>query len=229
MSKRSSRKFEADPHQFYREPRFTAEQAFDSLEFAPPGATRGESVIWDPACGAGNILNVAAGRNYRTFGSDIVDRPARARSHPFERTDFLKLREFPFRSSLDEPVSLLCNPPYGRVGGVANMGERFVYHALEHFGERCHRLAFIMPIEFQCGVDRYWNLYRHRRPSHVLICCQRPSMLPGELVEQGRKASGGMADYCVLVWSAGGPYRTEAIFMRPDDSTRPPEAERRVR
>lgn len=225
MSKRSSRKFEADPHQFYREPRFTVEQAFDSLDFGGPG-----TVLWDPACGTGNILNVAQGRGYHTLGSDVVDRGAKAR-HRFREADFLKLLAVPdeVTETFGSRVSIFCNPPYGRVGGVANMGERFVQHALEHFGERCHRLAFLMPIEFQCSTGRYWNLYRRRRPSHVLICCQRPSMPPGELVDPHKKPSGGMADYCILVWSAGGPYRTEAIFMRPDDSTRPPEAERRVR
>lgn len=222
MSKRSAVKFAADPHQFYREPRFTIEQAFASLDF-------GGGVIWDPSCGTGNILNVARTEGYRTFGSDIVDRGAGMRGHRFAQVDFLKLRELPFRAPLDEPVSLFCNPPYGRVGGVGNMGERFVYHALEHFGERCHRLAFLMPIEFQCGTGRYWNLYSRRRPSHVLICSERPSMPPGDMVDDRKKATGGMADYCILVFSAGGPYRTELIFMRPNDSTRPPETERRTR
>jgi hypothetical protein len=227
MSKRDGkggRKYPPDPHQYYREPRFAAEQVFDSLDF-------GGGMIWDPACGSGNILEVARDKGYRTFGSDIVDREERPPRHDFARSEFLKRRELPFAVRPGERLSIFCNPPYGRVGGVANMGERFVRHALAHFAERCYRLAFLVPIEFVAGQSRYWNIYSRRRPSHVLIHCQRPSMPPGAAVAAlGDKAFGeGMADYLTIVWTEGGPYRTELVFMRPDDSTRPPDGERRTK
>lgn len=227
MTKRAGKKHPQDPHQWYREPRFTADQMFDSLDFGDPEDT----VIWDACCGSGNVLDVAHERGYQTFGSDIVDRGIWQHRHGFKLADFLRLRELPFSLPLEKKVSLACNPPYGKVAGFANMGERFVMHALEAFGDRLHRAAFILPIEFMAGQDRYWTIYSKRKPSHSMICCQRPSMPPGAQVETMGTAAfkGGMADYCILVWTAGGPYRTETIFMRPDDSTRPPDIERRVR
>lgn len=224
MTKRAGKSYPADPHQWYREPRSTVEQVFDSLDF-PPG------VIWDASCGVGNILDVAHERGFRTFGSDIVDRPGRHPRHAFRLVDFTRLRDLPFVPPLDGEVSLFCNPPYGKVAGVANMGEKFVYHARRHFRDRLARAAFVLPIEFMCGQDRYFDLYERDRPSHSLICCQRPSMPPGAMVEDmGAKAfSGGMADYVVLVWTRGGPFRTEAIFMRPTAAGRPPVIEARKR
>lgn len=203
MTKRSKVKYEADPHQFYREPRFCVEQLFENLSF-------GDSLIYDPACGKGNILDVAKAKGHSTVGSDIVDRfPA----HRFFPANFIKQSKFP--KPVDQPLSIICNPPYGTVDGVPFMANRFVKKALASID--FYRAAFLVPIEFACGQERYGEIYSKRAPSHVLYCSQRPSMPPGLAVEEmGDDAyRGGMADYCWIVWTRGGPFRTEAIFMRP--------------
>lgn len=195
------------------------EQIFDKLDF-------GGGTIWDASCGGGNILDVARDRGFYTFGTDIVDRPQRDRAHPFKVADFLRLRELPFTPRPDERVSMICNFPYGRVAGVDNMGTKCVEHARRHFRDLVYRMAFIVPIEFVAAQGRF-ELYSRDRPSHLLIASQRPSMLSGELLEKGRKAKGGMADYCVIVWTVGGPYRCETLWLRPD--TAAPVIERRKR
>ena len=210
MTKRSKVKYEADPHQYYREPRFCVEQLFENVSF-------GNALIYDPACGKGNILDVAKSRGHMTVGSDIVDRHS---PHRFFPANFIKQTRFP--SPDDRSISIICNPPYGTVDGMRFMANRFVKKALRAID--FHRAAFLVPIEFACGQERHAEIYSKRAPSHVLFCCQRPSMPPGLAVEEmGKDAySGGMADYCWIVWTRGGPYQTEAIFMRPGDNPPPP-------
>ncbi len=215
MAKRNAVKYEADPHQFYKEPAFPVEQLFNHMDFSG-------SLIWDPACGSGNILDVAKRRGYSTIGSDIVDRhPA----HRFFRGNFLKQSRFP--APLDRPVSIITNPPYGTVGEVSFMANKFVMKALAEVD--FYRAAFLVPLEFSCGQDRYRDIYSKRAPSHELKCCQRPTMPPGAKVEDlGAEAyKGGMADYCWIVWTRGGPWRTEVIYMRPDADA-PPERDQRI-
>lgn len=224
MTKRAAKKYPPDPHQWYREPRSTAEQIFGSFDF-------GGGLIWDASCGVGNILDVALERGYAPLGTDIVDRPGRSHRYPFRKLDFLRLRSLPFRN-FGSRASLVCNPPYGRVGNVSNMGERFVKHALDTFADELEHMAFLVPVEFKCGATRYWSLYRDRPPAYELVCCQRPSMPPGAAVEELGDAAfeNGMADYSVLIWSRDRPSaRCQTIFMEPDDSKRPPDLGRRIR
>lgn len=219
MSKRAGKSYPQQKEQWYCEPGSLVSQVFDALDFRA-------SVIWDPFCGGGMILNEANRRGLRTFGSDIVDRPQRDPRHSFKVGDFLRMRELPFRQRLDAPVSLFGNPPYGKVAGVENMATKIVEHARRHFRDAVERMAFIVPIEFQAGQERF-ELYHRDRPSHVAIASQRPSMLSGELLAEGEKAKGGMSDYCVIVWTRGGPHRCETIWLRPDNAA--PVIERRKR
>lgn len=210
MSKRSTVKYEDDPHQFYREPAFCVEQLFENMNF-------GDSLIYDPSCGKGNILDVAKTKGHSTVGSDIVDRfPA----HRFFRANYIKQTKFP--TPVDQPLSIICNPPYGTVDGVRYMANRFVKKTLADLD--FYRAAFLVPIEFNCGQTRFAEIYSKRAPSHVLFCCQRPSMPAGNAIEgMGDRAyKEGMADYCWIVWTRGGPYRTEAIYMRPHADGPPP-------
>lgn len=218
MTKRAGKSYAQQSEQWYVEPRSMVEQLFDAVAF------RGR--IWDPSCGGGNILDVASDRGHATFGSDIVDRAKRDPSHPFRKVDFLKIRSLPFRPSLGERVSLICNPPYGKVGSEANMGTKFVSHARRYFRGEVERMAFIVPIEFVAGQSRF-ELYQRDRPSHLLIASQRPSMLSGELLAEGRKAGGGMADYAVIVWTRGPPVKCETRWLRPHSA--PPQIDRRKR
>lgn len=204
MTKRAKVEYEADPYQWYVEPEFSNSQLFDNMDFAG-------SLIWDPSCGKGTILDVAKERGYQTVGSDVVDRHPR---HRFFRANYLTQTRFPKPD--DRPLSIVCNPPYGTVEGVRYMANRFVKKTLAEVD--FYRAAFLVPIEFNCGQERFSEIYEKRPPSHVLFCCQRPSMPPGvELEKFGEGIRGdGMADYCWIVWTRGGPYRTHAIYMRPE-------------
>ena len=228
MSKRDGKggkKYPPHPEQYYVEPRHTAEQIFDALVHELDK----DVVIWDASCGSGTILDVARERGHPTFGSDIVDRPERARVHPFAAADFLSLRSVPFKRRLGQRVALIHNPPYGTVRGVTRMADRFVLHALKHFADELEIFAALVPIGFLAGQDRYRDAYSKRRPAYSLICSQRPSMPRGDMLNDPNAGKGGMDDFCVVAWKRGGPYRCETIFMPPSTPRGFSSSERRIR
>jgi hypothetical protein len=206
--------FEQDEHGWYREPPFPVEQLFDAVDF-------GDDLIYDPSCGIGNILDVAKTRGHPTIGSDIVTRGAR---HRFYRGNFLNLTRWP--TMPDRRLSIVNNPPYNVPPGAA---ESFIHKAID--AVPFHRAAFLLPIEFLCGVGRYQRLFSKTPPSHVVYCSQRPSMPPGAEIEAlGDKAfKGGKADYCWIIFTAGGPHRTESRWLHPSTSPADPLSERRAR
>ena len=202
-----------DPYDWYKETPASVEALFDAIDF-------GTDLIFDPSCGSGNILDVAKRRGHATVGADIVDRHAR---HEFHRGNYLRATRFP--EPHDRALSIVNNPPYNYEDGI---GERFILKTLDEVPFRL--AAFLMPIEFACGQGRYERLYSKRRPAYVGFLMERPSMPPGAAVEElGADAyRNGMADYLWLVWKAGGPYRTEALFLAPSKAP-PPKSERRQR
>lgn len=217
MTKRGDGKgasYDRDPNGWYVEERATVAQLADAIPFEVDGVP---DLIWDPACGGGNVLDVMRSRGHAIVGSDIIDRP---KWNPltfaggrFYRANFLKATRFPSDPEGRRALSILCNPPYNEPEkGIA---AAFVHRALNLVP--FHRAAFIVPIEFLTGQTRYHELWSRFPPSHVCIYCERPDMPPGELLSAlGEDArGGGMQDFCAVVWTAGGPYRTETIFLRP--------------
>ena len=225
MTKRQAEKAPRDPHGWYVEPRSAVEQLADAIDF-------GDSVIWDPSCGGGTIPSVFEDRGHIAIGSDIVERPRwfRGSSWRFYPGNFLNLTKWPTPPG-GRKLSIVCNPPYNEP--IAGIAEMFVHRALNMGEENPHffRAAFILPIEFACSQGRYERLYSKRPPSHVCFYSERPSMPPGQVLrDRGEDArGGGMADYVALVWTAGGPYRTEALFLKPSNPAAPPESVGRVR
>jgi hypothetical protein len=177
-----------DPYGWYVESRACVEQLFDVLDFGP------NPLIWDPCCGSGNILDVAAGRGWSTFGSDVIDR-YKPGGHRFIRGSALTVSKWP--SQPGRTLSIVTNPPYNEPEkGIA---ERIAEHLLDL---NCHyRLVLIVPLEFQCSQTRFDKFFAPKprfgnRPSHVVSFMERPSMPPGvELEARGEAArGGGMAD-----------------------------------
>lgn len=218
MTKRNKKPPERDPHGWYCEPESAVEQLFELLDF--------DGLIWDPSCGRGTILDVARRHGHATMGSDIVDRFKPGR-HQFQKGDFLRVQHAPLLR-----FSIINNPPYNEPSpGIA---ERFVEHAIRLGG--WHRAAFLVPLEFQCGQTRYEKFWSPKpscgmRPSHVISLCERPSMPPGDVLEEFGEScrGGGMADYCWVVFTAGGPYRTEHLFAKPSGAVAHNNSARRIR
>ncbi len=197
--------YDQDPHGFYREDAEPVDALFRAVDFHRGRALA--PLIWDPCCGTGNTLDVARRRGFETVGSDIVDRSPR---HRFYRTNFLTATKWP--SGGDRALSMVLNPPYNAPTGTT---EGFILRALDVVP--FDRMAVLVPSNFLFGQSRLDLIYSKRPPSHVGLLMKRPSMPPGHEVERlaaaGKAFQGGKQDFAWLVWTAGGPYRTETLFL----------------
>lgn len=195
-----SQKYERSDHDFYIEPPRSVEQLLHSFDF-------GNDLIWDPCCGTGNILDISKIWGHPTFGSDIVDRHAR---HRFKRGNILThISKIPKEDGRE--TSVICNPPYG--GDDKDLAEKIILRILETFPVR--RAAFILPIAFQAGQKRWSRDRLGRYPkSHVGTYMERHTMPPGHMKDMA-STTGGMADYCVMVWTRPHRFRTEFVHIEP--------------
>jgi hypothetical protein len=199
-NKHQAEGYAQDPHGWYREPPECVDALFHRVDF------RG-ALIWDPCCGTGNTLDVAKRHGHDTVGSDIVDRGAR---HRFYRSNFLLATKWPQPG--ERPLSLVFNPPYNAPTGTT---EGFILRALDLVP--FDRMAVLVPANFPFGQDRYRELFGKHPPSHVAFLPKRPSMPPGAEVErlaaQGKDFKGGKVDFLWLIWTAGGPYQSAALWL----------------
>lgn len=177
----------------------------------------GGCAIWDPACGYGHSLSRLQGMGFggRLFGSDLVDNLAR---EDFDKPELLHFFSHDFvefgvhqaeRDKLDVPgligpVSIFCNPPYSyaKEQGLV-ISQAFAAQALKL---ATHRVIFLLPLKWLAGQAR-GKFLRENPPSQVLYFTQRPSMPPGDMIHlMGNRAySGGMVDYCAVVWDIRHP------------------------
>jgi hypothetical protein len=209
-----SKKWERAPYDWYCESPRAVEQMAHGL--AKAGIDFGDDLIWDPCCGRGNTLDVAKQYGHRTIGSDIIDRHPR---HKFMRANILtQVSRMPVHPGLE--TSVWCNPPYSYEDDIA---ERIVALILERFNVR--RAAFILPIAFLASQDRWTNdkFAGRWNPSQVGVYRERHSMPPGHLMDTMAKPfAGGMADYCVIVFTRPHRWRTEMVWLAPGTFPDPP-------
>jgi len=168
--------------------------------------------IWDPCCGMGNTLLAAHDRGFVTYGSDLVENVAYANFGSgapliFTPGDSLEITAAP------APCSIICNPPYSYVKGIA---EAFARHALTLSSRR---VCILMPSKWLASQARY-QLFTDHPPQAVLHLCQRPSMPPGDLIAAmgDRAFRGGMTDNCWIVWDVKRPTeagQTRTIWLPP--------------
>lgn len=215
--------FPRDPFGWYVETSAAVAQLADAVDFSVDGVP---DFIWDPACGGGMIPETMRARGHVAVGSDVIDRPKWTPRDwapgSFYRGNFLHATKWPRLAG--HGLSIICNPPYNEPSPM--IAEDFILHAID--AVPFHRAAFIVPISFLSGQGRYERLYSRHRPSHVGILCERPSMPPGEaLARLGEEArGGGMEDYVWVVFTEGGPWRTETIFLRPSALAPLPKSDR---
>lgn len=202
-----SKKWPRAPYDWYRESPAAVEQLMHGVDF-------GDDLIYDPCCGAGNILDVAARYGHPTIGSDVVNRGAK---HSFFQGDILSLMQAPVMAG--RATSIITNTPYSYIEDIA---EKIIVHCLDRLSVR--RAAFIVPIAFLAS-DKRWGKDRLRRwtPSHTCIYRERHTMPPGHLIDQMENPyGGGMADYAALVYTRPHRWRCETIWLNPGRFPEPP-------
>ena len=98
--------------EWYVEPQWATELLLDHEDFAP--------VVWDPACGGGNVCRALVAYGYAALGTDIVRRAEG--SDPWWRGE----RDF-LTSPLLGGADIIVNPPFFRSVGT----EAFIRHRAE--------------------------------------------------------------------------------------------------
>jgi hypothetical protein len=135
-----------------------------------------DGLVWDPACGGGNIPERLKAAGCHAFGSDLADR-----GYGEVATDFL---------CQTKPVRhIVSNPPYGII-------EPFIRHALDlTTGKVCilARLAFL-------EGKRREEFFKTTPLARVLVSRRRVSMPPGG---SGIKATGGTVAFAWFVFEHG--------------------------
>ena len=175
-----------DDLDWYREPSGVSDALFRVERFG--------GHIWDPACGAGSIVEAAAramaGRAHA--GSDIKQRVDR----------WWHLGEIDFLTTTEAfGENVVCNPPFGS----GKLAEAFIRHAL---ALASGKVAMFVDTRFLSGAKRAATLYVEHRPHRIWLLSPRPSCPPGEWLAAGNKAGGGTADYAWIVWDKLAPAAT---------------------
>lgn len=164
--------YDRDPDDFYIENQWCSQAFFNVEKF-------GDTIIFDPFCGTGRILDAARAIGLRTLGSDIVGRGAK-KAHRITITGYRDQVVSPFLKDL----SVVSNPPFDLVDQL-----------LVDVRECRRKCALFLPLTYLAGKARLLN----KAPlARVLICSPRPSCPPF-----GTKAGGGKADYCWMVFVPG--------------------------
>ena len=169
-------------NEHYVEPYWVTERLFDVEKF--------EGAIYDPCCGFGRILDVAAQHKHYAYGSDISDRGGGA-VKDFLKDDLLH-------------INIVCNPPFDIV-------QTFTQHALKLAQKK---VAIIFPTA-RLNAARWLQETPLRR---VWLLTPRPSMPPGHVILSGGKVGGGKSDYCWLVFEKG--FSTDPVikWLHRDES-----------
>lgn len=116
-------------------------------------------VIWEPACGTGEMVEAMQGMGYRTVYSDLYPTGWRGEHEPFDfLTDDMNPNLYDW---------IITNPPF-------TQAEKFIRRALE-LGKPC---AFLLKSQFW-HAQRRLSLFREYPPAYVLPLTWRPDFLWG--------------------------------------------------
>jgi hypothetical protein len=163
---RNSHIFERHAYDRYVEPMWCSTALFAVERF--------QGLVWDPACGLGNVLKAARSAGYSTYGSDIAEDATGA------------IQDFLTAIAPAPKFSVVCNPPFSLIG-------KFAERALE-LGA-C-KVAMICPTA-RLNAAHWLEL---KPLSRIWLLTPRPSMPPVEVILRGEKPGGGRTDFCWLVF-----------------------------
>ena len=108
------------------------------------------SIIWEPACGIGNIQKVLESYGHTVIGTDILT-----------GVDYLKVPK-------KEIDAIITNPPF-------NLSEKFIEKSLKE----ADFVAYLLKSQYWHSKKRY-NLFIKNPPSYILPLTWRPDFLNGE-------------------------------------------------
>lgn len=143
---------------YFTEP-WVTRALIEAVEFAPPGRTRPQTMIWEPACGDGRMAERLREAGYEVVASDIA-----YYGYGAGAIDFLD------PASAEASRTLACdaivtNPPF-------NQAILFIGRALQLMEPRLGKVAILQRHEFDAPVSHHplfaWpfaaKLVLHKRP-----------------------------------------------------------------
>jgi hypothetical protein len=158
-------------------------------------------VVWDPACGSGNVLKgfLSAIQHVQLHSTDIEFRGYAAQGL-FQEANFVGELEFTQSTAPKSPFSIVSNPPYSYKKGIL---EAFIRRALEL---ATNKVAMLVPIARQAGENRH-ALFEEFPPARIYVLSERPSMPPGaQIAVLGDMAyKRGKIDFMWVVWDRRNP------------------------
>lgn len=147
------------------------------------------NVIWEPACGTGEMVEAMKGMGYAVKFSDLNPTGYRGNTEP---VDFLTVDE-----ELPDGCWIITNPPFSQA-------EKFIRRALE-LGTPC---AFLLKSQFW-HAQRRLALFREYPPAYVLPLTWRPDFL------WGAKGSSPTMECLWTVWLSGDCITEYHLLERP--------------
>jgi hypothetical protein len=167
---------------WYVEPSWTVDALFRDVSF--------DGEIHDPCCGKGTIPDAAVNAGYVITCADVVDRGASKWWGPaFERIDYQN----------DERMydNIVTNPPFDFINKPPLP---FVQWAVAHARRKA---ALLVPFKW-FGGDKRSRILENLPLSKILILTPRPSMPPGEVIQNGEKPGGGKEDFAWAIFDCRG-------------------------
>ena len=143
---------------YYRTPPEVTVALLNFLEEQGRLCPSSDCVIWEPACGTGEMVEAMEGKGYTVKFSDLYPTGYRGDNAP---VDFLKSDPSVFCDWI------ITNPPFSQA-------EKFIRRALE-IGKPC---AFLLKSQFWHARSRL-PLFREHPPAYVLPLTWRPDFLWG--------------------------------------------------
>ena len=196
---RSAKVWKYHDESWYVEEPWVSDALFKAIPF--------RGIIFDIACGRGNIVRSARANGLIASGFDIVKRWPEAVA-PIDSLDrvLMKERIDEITAKISGLANIVTNPPFDRV-------EEFVAAGLDYLGPYA-KMATVFPARRLNAAGKW---LRKTPLTHVLYITPRPSMPPGELFEEleaaGKRPSGGQHDFAWLVWQQGAQFSPTLAWL----------------
>ncbi len=185
------------PWDWYVEEQWVTHRLIDMLDLDP------DVTYLDPCAGQLHIPLALDERGYRAYGTDLFDRIGRDHRLFMGTYDFLGDQRHILEAG--GPLSIIMNPPFSYQDGrlVHGLAEKFIRRALSIAS---HKVCALLPVKWLSSAGRY-RLFSELPPAGIWILCERPSMPPGDMIEQlGVNAfDNGKIDYMWVVWDKQAP------------------------
>ena len=147
----------------YFTPEWVTRALIAAIDFRPPGKTRAETLIWEPACGDGRMAEPLKAAGYTVVASDIADHGYGESGVDF-LSNFLSANDL----SSDRVAAIITNPPFDTV-------DLFIERALELTRLNQGRVAMLQRHEFDAPRKNHYlfmppfaaKLVLHKRPRWV--------------------------------------------------------------